>query len=314
MKHETCLLIHPHEICDEWTELFDSAKFDVLGIHPVGGRAAGKHLETLLETVKTDNFRQFIGGIIARGGKIEYQIHAMSYLLPRGTFETHPEYFRVDETGGRTPEYNLCPSSEEALEIVSENARILAQKLYGSSEKYYFWTDDVRGSFCRCEKCKKLTPSDQALIIYNAILRGIKKYRPEAKHCFLAYQDAIDPPRNVKAEDGIFLEFAPIDRDSFLPLIDEKNAEATRPIKALIAFFGKKDSRVLEYWIDNSRFCEWKTPYKKLPFLPDVIKKDALLYKSFGFEGLSSFACYLGKEYMDIFGRPPIKEFVEILK
>ena len=48
--------------------------------------------------------------------------------------------------------------------------------------------------------------------------------------------------------------------------------------------------------------------------MPDVIKKDAEFYKSYGFEGLSSFACYLGKEYIDLFGKPPIEELTEIIK
>ena len=308
-----CVLIHPHEICGEWLEILKKSKINTLGIHPVGGRAAPKHLEALLQIVKTTEFRRFIDDVHALGIDVEYQIHAMSCLLPRELFDAHPEYFRINENGERTPEFNLCPSNDEALGIVEKNAQRLAEQLYGSSEKYYFWTDDVRGSYCHCEKCKKLTPSDQAMLIYNAILRGIKKFRPNAEHCFLAYQDATDPPKNVKADEGILLEFAPIDRDSFAPLSDEKNAAATEPIPALIDFFGKKNSRVLEYWIDNSRYCEWKMPYKKLPFMPDVISKDAELYKRFGFEGLSSFACYLGKDYMALFGTPPIKEFAEII-
>lgn len=310
---ETSVLINPSDIGAEWLDIFLSSGADILGIHPVAGRAGEKHLLALLETVKTDEFRSFIDKVNAAGKKTEYQIHAMSHLLPRDLFSSHPEYFRVDESGKRTAEFNLCPSSEDALRIVSENARVLASQLYGSSEKYYFWTDDVKGSFCRCEKCRGLSPSDQAMMIYNAILAGVRKFRGDAKVCYLAYQDAMLPPSAVKKSDGVFLEFAPIDRDLSLPLTAEKNAETRRVLAPLLDFFGRKDSRVLEYWVDNSLFCKWSLPYRKLPFYPEVIAADAEYYTSLGFEGLSSFACFLGPAYIKEFGTPPINEFIRLL-
>lgn len=311
---ETSVLINPADVGNEWLDIFLSSGADVLGIHPVAGKAGEKHLLALLETVKTDEFRSFIDKVTSAGKKIEYQLHAMSHLLPRELFSSKPELFRESENDERTAEFNLCPSSEEALDIVRENARVLASQLYGSSEKYYFWTDDVKGSFCHCEKCRGLSPSDQAMKIYNAILDGVRRFRADAKVCYLAYQDAIFPPTQVKKSDGVFLEFAPIDRDLTLPLTDEKNADTRRVLAPLLDFFGKEDSRVLEYWIDNSLFCKWSLPYKKLPFYPDVISSDAEYYTALGFEGLSSFACYLGPDYIKEFGTPPIKEFISYLK
>lgn len=311
---ERSVLINPSDIGEEWLDLFKNSGLEILGIHPVAGRAAEGHLLNLLETANEKRFRDFIDEIYSFGGKVEYQIHAMSYLLPRSLFSSHPEYFRADENGNRTAEFNLCPSSAEALRIVEDRAYELAGRLYRSSEKYYLWTDDVKGSFCHCEKCRELSPSDQAMMIYNAVLRGVRKFRPEAKVAYLAYQDAISPPKKVKAEAGIFLEYAPIERDMTLPMTHEKNTLCREVLAPLLEFFGSEDSRVLEYWVDNSLFCGWRLPLKKLPFYPEVIRQDAEFYKSLGFCGLSSFACYLGPDYIKEFGAPPIKEFAKLLK
>ena len=37
-----------------------------------------------------------------------------------------------------------------------------------------------------------------------------------------------------------------------------------------------------------------------------VLKEDLKLYKSLGFEYISSFACYLGQDYIDLYGEPKI--------
>ena len=45
------------------------------------------------------------------------------------------------------------------------------------------------------------------MIIYNAMLKGLKAYRSDARLAYLAYHGTIDAP-SVNPEEGIFLEFA----------------------------------------------------------------------------------------------------------
>ena len=61
----------------------------------------------------------------SQGILIEYEIHAVSYLLPRELFGSHPEYFRADESGIRHQQSNFCVSNDEAMEIVVNNAEKL---------------------------------------------------------------------------------------------------------------------------------------------------------------------------------------------
>ncbi len=65
--------------------------------------------------------------------------------------------------------------------------------------------------------------------------------------------------------------------------------------------------------MDNSRFCGWKLPYKKLKLNEEVLRQDVQFYKSKGFETLTSFGCFLGEDYAREFGLPPVKEYCEIL-
>ena len=119
------------------------------------------------------------------------------------------------------------------------------------------------------------------------------------------YQGTLDTIKNVKKEEGIFLEYAPIERSFATPYISQGKDNINK-IKDLLSFFGTKDSKVLEYWFDNSLFSKWKKPPKEYKLNEEVLKEDLKLYKSLGFEYISSFACYLGQDYIDLYGEPKI--------
>ena len=147
------IIIHPDELCEKQIDRAAALGIDVLGIHPVGGKEAAESLAALVSLLEDENFRRLIDRAKAAGMTVEYEFHAASYLLDRSLFDTHPEYFRENENGERTPDVNFCPSSKEALDIAAKNAVKLASRLYGSDENFYFWLDDVHGKKCNCEKC-----------------------------------------------------------------------------------------------------------------------------------------------------------------
>ena len=63
----------------------------------------------------------------------------------------------------------------------------------------------------------KRNSSDQYLVILSAMLKGLRAYDTKAEISFLSYGTVLDVP-TVKPEEGIFLEFAPMDRDHNLPM------------------------------------------------------------------------------------------------
>ena len=138
-------------------------------------------------------YQEFVSKCREKSIDIEYQEHMMATLLPRDLFKEHPAYFRMDENGQRTADFNCCPSSEEALSIIAANAKVAAQKCTSSNNKYYYWLDDG-GKRCHCKLCDKYNDSDQALLIENQIIRALKEVNPQAKLAHLAYQGTIPAP------------------------------------------------------------------------------------------------------------------------
>lgn len=304
------LLIHPDELSEQWIHDAASLKLDTLALHPVGGYRATESLKELIALQSDDNYRKLIDLAVSKGLKIEYEFHAAGNLIPRDLFDAHPDWFRMDENGDRQSDYNFCVSNDDALDEAACNALKIAKKLYKSTDSYYFWLDDKEDKFCMCPKCRMLSPSDQNLKVMNAIIGKLKTFNPDAKLAYLAYQQTKTVPDTIKPEDGIFLEYAPIERDINLTAEEDPKTDNAN-LEKLIGFFGKKDSKVLEYWFDNSKYSEWKKPPKKFTANDRIIKEDMDYYSSLGFEYLSSFACYLGSDYRELFGNPNINIFID---
>lgn len=316
MKTEikTTLLIHPEELDKVWIDRLVSLGYTTLSLHPRGGRKANETLAEMLEKLKDDEYKSLIDYAISKGLKIEYEFHCMGYLLPRNLYSDHPEYFREDSQGNRVSDYNLCVSNKEALEIVGQNALKLAKSLYKSEHNYYFWADDIKEeSTCMCVKCRKLSASDKNLIVMNSVITALRKEIPDAKLAYLAYQGTLTPPEISKPNEGIFLEYAPIDR-KFDKTYSEQGEENIENIKKLIDFFGKKDSKVLEYWTDNSMFSNWQKPVKEYFPSYEVIEKDINMYADMGFETISAFACFLGSDYIELYGEPDVPGFRKLIR
>lgn len=312
MKKCKGIIIHPDELTEQMIELLKNSNLNVLGIHPTGGRTAAQSLENLLALLRTPDFQNKLNQVREMGFAVDYEVHALSWLVPRELYTAHTDWFRMDEEGKRVNDFNMCPSNPEALEYLKMRATELANILRSDSGRYYFWVDDVKGTRCHCENCRKLNASDQALILYNTILEGIRCVDKEAKQCFLAYEETMEVPSSVKPNEGIFLEYAPMWRDTLIPMNDntcEKNKEYCDYIQPLLEYFGRQDSQVLEYWLDNSLFSKWKKPAKEIHICEETIRKDIQFYKEQEFEYITTFGCFLSDDYMEDYGIPPIKEY-----
>ena len=306
MKQEKGVVVHPDEITAFWENEFMTTDLCVLGMQPVGGVGSYKNVAALAENGFSSDAKKRLKKLLANGVQLEYEMHAMSMLLPRELFSLHPDYFRMDENGERTPDAQCCASSAGGLAVISQNAAMLAKKLTPTNHIYNLWLDDGKGQLCHCKACKKLSPADQAMTVYNAVLRGLKTVDKDAKQCYLAYGDTMMPPMTVKPDEGIFLEFAPFDRDFGLPLTHPRNEAEHTAAKELLAFFGKKDAKALDYWLDNSLYSKWEKPPRKLYARADVVAEDLAFYEELGFERITTFACFLGEDYEALYGAPDL--------
>ena len=310
------IIVHPEDLNADWVERMAEAGLNNLGLHPVGGRRAHESLERAIMAHNASESRALRRLAGEKGINVEYEAHAMAWLMPRSLFSEHPEWFRMDENGMRIADFNMCASNPEALEYLAGRTALLASLTDTGSDKYYFWTDDVCGYSCHCPECSKLTPSDQQLKLVNAMLGGLKRYKTNAKLCYLAYHDALDVPRSVSPDEGVFLEYAPINRDHHRPINDPdcpENTAESAPLRGLLDFFGRENSRVLEYWMDNSKFSNWTKPPKPFKLDADVMRKDVEFYTSLGFEEITSFGCYLGPDYDELYGKADLTEYGSII-
>lgn len=308
MIYNRGLVIYPEEISSFWNGLILKSRLNLLGIHPAGGLTDGKAVDDAIAHLKTMQVQLLLHELITRGIAIEYEMHALSWLLPRELFSTYPDWFRMNEKQERINDFNFCTCNKDALAYISERSAVLAQIFTPTTNRYHFWLDDVADSKCHCRECASLSASDCALTAYNAILKGIKTINPYAGQCYLAYHDTLNVPKRVEPEPGIFLEYAPMDRDLNRPIADnmsEKNSGQIKPLDDLLYLFGTKNAKALDYWMDNSYPSGWKKPMKSFTLEKEIVKKDIDYYLNKGFETVTSFACYLGEEYYQLYHKLP---------
>ena len=267
-------------------------------------------------SLTSKDWNNYVESGTAIGIKFEFQQHMMSYLLPRNLFDTHPEYFRMNDQGVRMNDVNGCPSSEEGLEIIAANAKSMGASEKPGNHRYYYWFDDG-GDVCYCPKCKGYSPSDQALMFENRIIKALREIDPDALLAHLAYENTTDAPKKVSPEEGVFLEFAPFWRNRYRPLSDASangyngwtNGKYLNALKENLKLFPVETAMVLEYWIDDSFFSNWNSAkLVEVPWDNNMFLDDLKTYASCGIRHITSSCVYVGPNYFIKFGYPTFME------
>jgi hypothetical protein len=282
----------------DWPERARKAGLTTVGIHHQNSPQA------VIRWVKQDTGQRFLERCRKIGLEVEYELHAMKELLPRGLFTRSPELFRMTDSGERKPDANCCVHSKPALEIIAENAVAIARTLRPTTSRYFYWGDDGQ-PWCLCPQCRELSASEQAVVVENRIGQALRKLDPKAQVAHLAYANTLAPPRKVKPDAGVFLEFAPINRRydlSYEKQQDPKLAEGLPALAANLQVFPKDTAQVLEYWLDVSRFSRWKRPAVRLPWNKDVFRADVEAYRKHGIRHLTTFAAWVDGDYQNRFG------------
>ena len=127
--------------------------------------------------------------------------HGNKYF-PEHYYETHPEYYRLNEDGTRFEIINhwgqmaLCSRNEEMIEQLAQN--MISWLDQNPLVKVYNWCDkDGMAPQCCCEKCKPYTKSQNSQYMLNRLAERIKEKHPDVKLSSLAYVDSWEPPEGV---------------------------------------------------------------------------------------------------------------------
>lgn len=282
----------------DWPERAKAAGLTTIGLHHQNSPQA------VIRCVQSDAGQRFLEQCRKLGLQVEYELHAMQELLPRELFAENPAMFRSDDQGQRVADFNCCVHSDQALEIISENAVAIGKVLRPTTSRYFYWGDDGR-PWCRCPKCRELSPSEQALTIENRICRALREVDAKAQVAHLAYHNTLVSPANVKPTQGVFLEFAPIQRRYDIPYEQQQDltlADGLHTLDTNLAVFPKDTAQVLEYWLDVSRFSRWKRPGVKLPWNKDVFLADVEAYRRRGIRHVTTFAAWVDADYQERYG------------
>ncbi len=219
-----------------------------------------------------------------RGMRLELGGHLLSSLLPRRLFRQMPQAFRYDGER-RTPRFNFCPSSPQALAELRRRGRAFVRH-FPEARVYHFWPDDLPGGgWCSCPQCATLAPADQALLAANELADMLAIARPEARLAFLAYHDTADPPPVVQPRANLLLTCAPRLRSYAAGIAEtgnERNQRCWQELQAAQAAFQHTDgSQVFEYYLDGILFKS------ALPPLPEAIQSDLRAYAAAGVQQVS---------------------------
>jgi hypothetical protein len=304
--HTRGVVLTPDDLTLDWPERAAQAGLNTIALH-----APRAPLALLAPFLQTDEGKGFLARCRGAGLEVEYEVHAMSELLPRSLFDTRPELFRMDAGCTRNPDANLCVHNPDTLAIAGDNARIFARLMPPTSHRYYFWGDDG-WDWCRCPCCAPFTDSEQALILENHLVEALRQDDPLARVAHLAYLNTLPAPASVRPADGVFLEFAPILRRYDIPFDTPSDPTQRSHLDALDAnlrLFGARDAKALEYWLDDSLFSNWRDPHVKLPFHDDLFLADVATYRARGVHHITSFAVYLYANYVKTWGDPPIDAY-----
>ena len=306
------------DLHDEWPGLLHKANLNVLGLHNWSPEPEIRSkIDAMIRFFESAEGTRLASRLDDLYIGLEFELHAMSWLLPSEHYRRHPHWFRMDESGARTPHDNFCPSSEEALEVIRDNAVRLARKLKPTIGRYYMWQDDNK-PWCRCESCRMYSDSDQNLLVMNAIMEAVRTVDPHAKLSYLAYMATLEsPPEKVRPREGIFLEITGpgihrMNESGFRGVdSDEKFQQA---LARNLLVFGTEDAQVLEYWLDVSLQSRWRKPVSRLVFDEEAAARDIAYYKSKGIRSVTTFGVFMDKSYFQAYGIPPVEAYGRLLE
>ncbi|MFI4913138.1 MAG: DUF4838 domain-containing protein [Sedimentisphaeraceae bacterium JB056] len=202
-----------------------------------------------------------------RGLVLEIGGHGAEKFINKDLFEQKPYLFR-EKDGRRTQTGNICSSSVEAMDIISQNLGDYFKR-NENIDILHCWFEDVEGgSWCSCQQCKEVTPINQQFNVLSKISSNIKKVYPDKHLDMLLYHDTIIgiSDLDVDNEQGIYGFFAPRER-CYAHSLDDQNCPLNRryfhALKDTVSIFGEDYSYIFEYYGDLILYVKNKTIFSR---------------------------------------------------
>lgn len=155
------------------------------------------------------------------GGKVNYIGFAHTLtggIVPKDQFfETHPEYYALQEDGARKPD-QLCLSNPAVIEQAKKDVRAHVEEAYDPDAALNIMsvTQNDNFNYCRCEKCTAIAEQyggQSGIMIWfvNQIAEDIGADYPDLVVDTFAYQYTRQAPKNIKPLDNVCVRLCSIE-------------------------------------------------------------------------------------------------------
>lgn len=231
------------------------------------------------------NREAILSAMRLRGMRIEVGKHEiMSVFLPEKQYgKAHPDWYGMIG-GRRVPERSNVvfeTGNPEAVKTFTQNIVVYLKKRPGI-DVFQLWPPDG----CRWSQSPESravgSPSDRLALLVQQLTRAVKAAGLRTRISTLAYQKALDPPKDTNryTSDNI-VEFCPIGRSYGVPFDAPPNA---RYLEALRGWLARCPAEVTLY----SYYA--KGSWASLPVvLPEQISSDMKLWRSLGVCGVNLY-------------------------
>jgi len=135
-----------------------------------------------------------------------------TFVPPSVYFESHPEYFAMDENGVRVST-QPCLANPDVLALVK--AGIADWIVRYPRATYLSVSQNDNWGYCRCPQCAALdaaegSPSGSMIAFVNQVADYAKTLKPELFIHTFAYQYSVKPPKTLRPADNVAVQLCAI--------------------------------------------------------------------------------------------------------
>jgi hypothetical protein len=244
--------------------------------------AVRNRMNAYRNTSTLDNAEFDRRGVAVRWGSS----HTIPQMLDRKLFETKPELFRMNQTGKRVPDGNVCVTNPETVALCArwvtnffkQNPMLDTCPMGGQ--------DIWGGAWCNCEKCRAYSPSEQAAVLINGVHEHLRKNNVKGRCSYSAYRDTLRYDlKKVKLDPEVHIGYAPRER-SYGHAHSDVSSERNRWFWSNLQDWRRNHSGPLnltDYYQDSILFYSLPAPTVQ------VIAQDLRDYSKLNARGITSF-------------------------
>ena len=244
--------------------------------------------------------------------------HSFSYFVNASDwFESHPEYFSLDDSGKRLPAKNeagpgqLCLTHPDVRRLTVEKLRAFVTRDRAEAvakgcpppRVYMIGQNDKYDAHCKCANCQAITrregsESGPLIDFINFVAEAVEKDYPDIVIETFAYNQTSPPPKTIKPRHNVLIGWCDVYSvcDGIRPLTHPYNVRNYKEITG----WGAVAPRVAigdDYWTSLSYYPQFPTPYCMIQCVGPDLKLFADCHAETFFAEAQDYIC-LGENFI----------------